>query len=108
MKGPITVNLGSVDKIALGMGKCFIVEGEEIAVFRSRDGGIRAVQNICPHRRGRLSDGMVGDGLVVCPSHGHKFNLASGLGSEPNECVKSFSVRELNGDILLDYCQQPS
>ena len=32
-----TINLGSVEKIALGQGRCYLVGEEEIAVFRQRD-----------------------------------------------------------------------
>ena len=97
------VNLGRVDQIALGHGHCFVVGGEEIAVFRSRDGKIFAVGNRCPHRQGPLSEGIVGNGKVVCPLHGHKFDLASGQGSEKHECVRTFEVREQYGEIVLDF-----
>jgi nitrite reductase (NADH) small subunit len=64
-------NLGSVQKIPLGQGRCYIVEGEEIAVFRQRDGRLFATQNRCPHRQGPLFEGVSGAGKVICPLHGH-------------------------------------
>ena len=96
-----TVNLGSVEKIALGQGRCYLVGGEEIAVFRQRDGQLFATQNRCPHKQGPLSEGVAGGGKVICPLHSHKFDLASGAGSEPGECVKVYAVREVDGEILL-------
>src|SRR5688572_26587182 len=96
-----SINLGSVEKIALGQGRCYIVGGEEIAVFRQRDGRLFATQNRCPHKQGPLSEGVAGGGKVICPLHSHKFELATGTGSEPHECVKVFAVREQNGEILL-------
>jgi nitrite reductase (NADH) small subunit len=96
-----TVNLGSVEKIALGHSRCYLVGGEEIAVFRQRDGRIFATQNRCPHKQGPLSEGVAGGGKVICPLHSHKFELATGTGSEPGECVKVYAVRELNGEIHL-------
>jgi nitrite reductase (NADH) small subunit len=96
-----TVNLGSVEKIALGHSRCYLVGGQEIAVFRQRDGRIFATQNRCPHKQGPLSEGVAGGGKVICPLHSHKFELASGTGSEPGECVKVYAVRELNGEIHL-------
>jgi nitrite reductase/ring-hydroxylating ferredoxin subunit len=48
-----------------------------------------------------LSEGVVGDGQVVCPMHGHRFNLADGSGSEPNECVRVFRVKNADGEIRL-------
>ena len=96
-----TLNLGSVEKIALGQGRCYVVGGEEIAVFRQRDGRLFATQNRCPHKQGPLSEGVAGGGKVICPLHSHKFELATGKGSEPNECVKVYAVREQDGAILL-------
>ena len=96
-----TINLGSVEKIAPGQGRCYLVVGEEIAVFRQRDGQLFATQNRCPHKQGPLSEGVAGGGKVICPLHSHKFDLQSGEGSEKGECVKVYAVREENGEILL-------
>lgn len=95
------INLGTVEKIALGQGRCYKVGAEEIAVFRQRDGRLFAVQSRCPHRQGPLAEGVMGGGKVICPLHSHKFDLQSGAGSEPHECVKTFLVREINGEIHL-------
>ena len=96
-----TINLGSLKKIPPGQGRCYLVVGQEIAVFRQRDGKLFATQNRCPHKQGPLADGVVGGGKVICPLHAHKFNLESGAGSEAGECVKVYAVCELNGEILL-------
>jgi nitrite reductase (NADH) small subunit len=95
------VNLGSVEKIPPGQGRCYIVGGEEIAVFRQRDGRLFATQNRCPHKQGPLAEGVAGDGKVICPLHAHKFNLETGEGSEKHECVKVFPVTAAGGEILL-------
>jgi len=95
------VNLGSIQNIPLGQGRCYIVEGEEIAVFRQRDGRLFATQNRCPHRQGPLSEGVCGGGKIICPLHGHKFDLATGHGAEPDERVKVYRVAENNGDAIL-------
>jgi nitrite reductase (NADH) small subunit len=96
-----TVNLGPIEKVPLGQGFCFVVGGEEIAVFRQRDGRLFATQNRCPHRQGPLSEGIIGDGKVICPLHAHKFDLCSGAGPQPGECLRTFTVRESGGEILL-------
>ena len=98
-----TVNLGSIEEIALGQGRCYIVEGEEIAIFRQRDGRLFATQNRCPHRQGPLSEGVAGAGKVICPLHSHKFELATGHGAEPGECLKVYRVTESNGNVILHY-----
>jgi nitrite reductase (NADH) small subunit len=72
------VDLGSVETIPLGEGRTCVVDGREIAVFRTREGEVLAVQARCPHRGGPLADGLVGNGVVVCPLHAHRFELRSG------------------------------
>ena len=98
---PQPINLGSIEKIPHGQGRCFNVSGQEIAVFRQRDGKLFATQNRCPHKQGPLSEGVAGGGKVICPLHSHKFNLETGEGSEKGECVKTYVVREQAGEILL-------
>ena len=103
-------NLGNSKDIPLGQGVCFIVQGVEIAVFRTRDGRVLAIENKCPHRQGPLAEGIVGDGKVICPLHGHKFDLATGQGSEKHECVRVFKTWIDQGQISLEYAnlnQQP-
>ena len=99
----LTINLGSLDQIPLGQGMCFIFDGQEIAVFRNRDGRIFAIENRCPHRRGPLSEGIIGNEQVVCPLHGHKFNLTTGQGSEAHECVKVYRVWAENSRIMMEW-----
>ena len=97
-----TLNLGSIEKVPKGQGFCFIVDGQEIAVFRQRgDGKLFAVQNRCPHKQGPLAEGIMGGGKVICPLHSHKFDLCTGEGPEPKECLRVYRVREENGAILL-------
>ncbi len=99
-----SVNLGSVDNIPLGQGRCYLVEGEEIAVFRQRDGRLFATENRCPHRQGPLSEGLCGAGKVICPLHAHSFDLATGQGAEPGEALRVYPVSESNGELILGPC----
>ncbi len=102
------VNLGSIATIPLGQGRCYVIGAEEVAVFRQRDGRIFATQNRCPHRQGPLAEGLVGSNKVICPLHAHQFNIETGAGSEPVECVQVFTVEEVNGDMLLNLEGNPS
>lgn len=96
-----TINLGSVTRIPLGQGRCYIVGSEEVAVFRQRDGQMFAVQNRCPHRQGPLAEGVLGGGRIICPLHGHQFALDTGAGSEPAECLRVYPVEDIGGAIVL-------
>ena len=95
------VNLGSIDAIPLGQGRCYMVGNQEIAVFRQRDGALFATQNRCPHKQGPLSEGLVGSGRVICPLHAHQFNLETGCGGE-TEQLDVFGVQAVNGDVVLN------
>jgi nitrite reductase (NADH) small subunit len=103
MEKTYTVNVGPLEDVLVGQGLCFVIEGEEIAVFRARDGKVFAVSNRCPHRGGSLSDGIIGDGKVICPLHGHKFDLATGKGCEAGESLMVFDAWVEEGNVLIRY-----
>lgn len=93
--------LCAVEEIPLGQGRAFVVGGEEVAVFRQRDGQVFALQARCPHRGGPLADGLVGNGLVLCPLHGWAIELATGACREQRTLLRTYSVRVANGRIFL-------
>ncbi len=66
-----------VSDIASGQMKVFTVEGAEVLIVRSGD-DYYAVSNVCPHRGGRLSDGILSGTVVECPLHGSRLDVASG------------------------------
>ncbi len=96
-----SICLGPVEKIPLGQGLCFVVGRREIAIFRLRSGKLHALYNRCPHRQGSLAEGIADECQVICPYHGHKFDLKTGEGSEERECVQVYPVWEENGDIYF-------
>jgi nitrite reductase (NADH) small subunit len=96
------VNLGSAAAVPMGQGRCYIVGGQEIAVFRQRNGKLFACENRCPHRQGPLSEGIVGSGRVICPLHAHQFDLQTGNGTEGHECLSVYEVEETQGKLILN------
>jgi nitrite reductase (NADH) small subunit len=72
------VTLGPVDDIPVGEGRAYAVDGRQIAVFRLRDGSLRALDAVCPHRGGPLADGLADDLVVICPLHNHTYDLTTG------------------------------
>jgi nitrite reductase (NADH) small subunit len=95
------VRVGAADAIPPGQGRCFLVGGEEVAVFRQRDGTLFATQNRCPHKNGPLAEGIVGGGKVICPFHSRKFDLRTGKNAEGDQ-VKVYAAREENGGIVVE------
>ena len=86
--------LGPVDDIPLGEGRAYDVDGEMVAVFRLRDGSLRALSAVCPHRGGPLADGQIDMKVVVCPLHLNAFDLNTGcsLSGQPDLTVYAVSV----------------
>lgn len=72
------LRLGPVEDIPVGEGRAYAVEGRQIAVFRLRDGSLRALDAVCPHRGGPLADGLADDHVVICPLHNYTYDLATG------------------------------
>lgn len=93
--------LGPVAAIPPGEGRVFSVNGEKIAVFHTRGGGIYAVQAECPHRGGPLADGLVGGTTLICPLHAWKFDLTTGQALFGECGLKTFPVRVDGEQIVL-------
>ena len=84
--------LGPASNVPPGEGRVFFVDGERIAVFRTRNGEFYAVQADCPHRAGPLADGLLGGTTLICPLHGWKFDVKTGQVLYGDCGLKTFSV----------------
>jgi nitrite reductase (NADH) small subunit len=90
--GPI--RLGPAGEIPVGEGRAYAVNGEQVAVFRLRNGSLRAVSAICPHAGGPLADGQIDDKVVICPLHLNVFELDTGCSRNGQPDLTSYSVEE--------------
>jgi nitrite reductase (NADH) small subunit len=96
------VKLGPADFIPPGEGRTFAAGGEKIAVFRTRNGAVFAVQAECPHRAGPLADGLVGGTVLICPLHSWKFDLVTGEALFGDCGIKTYPIRvDESGEIIL-------
>ncbi len=76
--------------------------GGDIAVFRSSDDRVFALDDRCPHRGGPLSQGIVHGWKVTCPLHNWVIELANGKAVSPDEgCATKYPVRIKAGVISL-------
>lgn len=91
------VTIGRVDEIPVGEGRAYAVDGEQIAVYRRRDGSLRAIGAVCPHRGGPLADGLTDFDVVVCPLHGRGYDLTTGAeisGGGPGVCAHEVTASD--------------
>jgi len=97
------LSVGALADIPPNEGRMLRVRGGHlIAVFRLREGGVRATQPWCPHRGGPLADGLVGSGQLVCPLHGRAFDLGTGEADGGLPGVVTYPARVAdNGTILV-------
>jgi nitrite reductase (NADH) small subunit len=73
-----------------------------VAVFRTLDDSVFALEDSCPHKQGKLSQGIVHGHFVTCPLHNWVIGLADGIAAEPDEgCAKTVPVRLEGRRILL-------
>jgi thiamine pyrophosphate-dependent acetolactate synthase large subunit-like protein/CDGSH-type Zn-finger protein/nitrite reductase/ring-hydroxylating ferredoxin subunit len=61
-----------------------------------------AIEGICPHQGGPLTDGRIDNEVIRCPWHGHAFNPFTGksLGTDPD--VRAFKVEEREKGIFIE------
>lgn len=88
------VRLGPVGEIPVGEGRAYAVGGDQVAVFRLRSGGLRAVSAICPHAGGPLADGQIDEQVVICPLHLNVFELDTGCSRSGQPGLTSYPVAE--------------
>jgi nitrite reductase (NADH) small subunit len=94
--------LGHLDDIPVGEGRAYTVGGEPVAVFRLRDGGLRALSAVCPHRGGPLADGQIDNRVVVCPLHLNAWDLTTGCSADGQPPLTVYAVRvDADNQIVL-------
>jgi len=100
--------VGTLDEIPIGEGRAFAVDGTEVAVYRLRDGTLRALAAVCPHKGGPLADGLMDGRVVVCPLHGHTYDLITGTEVGGNDAVCTYAVTAADdGTILVETAAPP-
>jgi nitrite reductase/ring-hydroxylating ferredoxin subunit len=93
-------HIATISDIPSGRACAFDIAGRRIAVFNVQ-GKFHAIDDICPHEGGPLSEGSVDEGCVTCPWHGATFELCTG---KEQTTVASADVRRytvvISGDDL--------
>jgi nitrite reductase/ring-hydroxylating ferredoxin subunit len=98
--------LFALSELPPGSAKMESVGDYDIAIFNV-DGKLFAIDDVCPHFGTSLFEGRVEDEIVICPSHGWRFNLSDGKMNPGRRSVPVFDVRVEDGDIYVSREPRP-
>jgi nitrite reductase (NADH) small subunit len=86
----------------LGARRYPAADGKVIAIFRTGNDEVFAVNDACPHKGGPLSQGIVLGDSVSCPLHGWCIDLKRGEACSPDSgTVERYDVCVENGVVKL-------
>ncbi|WP_176084707.1 nitrite reductase small subunit NirD [Martelella sp. HB161492] len=96
------IPIGTIDDIPRRGARCVRTAYGKIAVFRTADDQVFAIDDQCPHKGGPLSDGIVHGKAVTCPLHNFVISLESGsaLGADEGG-VNTYPVRVEDGRLSI-------
>lgn len=98
------INVGPITNIPLRGARrlCVTLNGRPLAVFRTSEDQVFALIDVCPHRRGPLSEGIISGTSVTCPLHNWNIRLDNGTAVAPDEgATTSLPVKITGGEILV-------
>ncbi|MEZ5850369.1 MAG: nitrite reductase small subunit NirD [Hyphomicrobiaceae bacterium] len=97
------IDIGAVDDIPREGARVVRTAAGCVAVFRTRDDEVFALDDRCPHKGGPLSQGIVHGHSVTCPLHNWVISLKSGAAQGADEGqARTYRLRVGEGRILLD------
>ncbi|MCX7889718.1 MAG: nitrite reductase small subunit NirD [Rhodobacteraceae bacterium] len=97
------VDIGALEDIPRRGARVLRTPQGCVAVFRTEDDRVFALDDRCPHRGGPLSEGIVHGDAVTCPLHGLVIGLTDGQAREAEAGgVATHPARIEGGRILID------
>ncbi|MBY2987049.1 MULTISPECIES: nitrite reductase small subunit NirD [Rhizobium] len=96
------IAIGDISDIPLRGARCVKTPQGKIAVFRTAENEVFAIEDHCPHKGGPLSQGIVHAKSVTCPLHNWVISLETGkaLGADEGE-VRTISVLNEDGRLFI-------
>ncbi len=97
------IDVGPLSEIPLRGARVIRTRLGCVALFRTADDEVFALDDRCPHKGGPLSDGIVHGRSVTCPLHNWVISLETGLAQGADEGASAtFPARVEGGRVLLD------
>ncbi|HMM87922.1 nitrite reductase small subunit NirD [Bradyrhizobium sp.] len=96
------IEIGTLNDIPVLGSRVVRTASGNIAVFRTGDDEVFALDDRCPHKGGPLSQGIVHNKRVTCPLHNFVIELKSGMAVAPDEgCTHTHPIKVENGTVWL-------
>ncbi len=97
------IDIGALDEVPVRGSRVIRSAVGCVAVFRTADDEVFALDDRCPHKGGPLSDGIVHGRSVTCPLHNWVISLETGMAQGADEgSVRTFRIRVEDGRLLID------
>jgi nitrite reductase (NADH) small subunit len=98
----IWIDIGALDDIPRQGARIVKTRHGCIAVFRTTDDEVFALEDRCPHKGGPLSQGIVHDRSVTCPLHNWVISLDTGSaqGADSGQ-VRTHRIKVEHGRLHL-------
>lgn len=96
------IEIGTLSDIPLRGARCVKTPLGKIAVFRTAENEVFAIEDHCPHKGGPLSQGIVHGRAVTCPLHNWVISLETGKaqGADEGE-VRTIPVKNESGKLFI-------
>ncbi len=93
--------IGRITDIPRRGARCIETPQGKIAVFRTAEDRVFAIEDHCPHKGGPLSQGIVHGAAVTCPLHNWVISLETGkaLGADEG-AVRTIPIK-VEGEMLF-------
>lgn len=93
--------IGTISDIPQRGARCVSTPAGRVAVFRTADDRVFAIDDRCPHKGGPLSQGIVHGAAVTCPLHNWVISLETGkaLGADEGS-VRTIPIK-IEGDRIF-------
>jgi nitrite reductase (NADH) small subunit len=95
------VAIGKLHSIPRRGARCVKTDQGKIAVFRTIDDHVFAIEDHCPHKGGPLSQGIVHGASVTCPLHNWVISLETGKAQGADEGAVATIPVKVEGDDLF-------
>ena len=100
---PTWVDVGALTDIPLRGSRVVKAGSRCIALFRTADSEVFALDDKCPHKGGPLSQGIVHGRAVTCPLHNWVIDLGTGRAQGADEGqTRTVPVMIKDGRLLID------